>query len=349
LNIAQPHADWQLFPHIFWHFSFAIFVLKGSLLLSNFAAMKPLQHPPDPIRSVAIVGLGAIGTLYAARIAAIDADNLRIVADPRRIQGFRDRPPSFNGTPLRLAYASPDAPGAPADLVLIAVKAASLPSALDAIAPFLHKGTQILPLLNGVESQDRIAAVFGWPRTLRGFVFCNSAMRDGHDVRQQGAARIVFGEASNDPPAPRVKAVADYFARIGVDHHVPADMRFAQWRKFILNVGLNQAEALLRVPHGGLQRSPAAMRLARELMDEAATVAHAEGVADARGIPDWVEGVVRTLPPEDKTSMLQDVEAGRPSEVDVFAGVVCRLGRAHGIPTPANERALRLLTLGGPG
>jgi 2-dehydropantoate 2-reductase len=47
--------------------------------------------------------------------------------------------------------------------------------------------------------------------------------------------------------------------------------------------------------------------------------------------------------------MLQDVEAGRPSEVDVFAGVVCRLGRAHGIPTPANERALRLLTLGGPG
>ena len=297
----------------------------------------------SPVRDVALVGLGAIGILYAAKIAVRDPRGLRIVADARRIARYKADPPSLNGQRLALNYAAPEDFGPPADLVLVAVKSTSLASALPVLAPLLGPDTQILPLLNGISAQDVLAAAFGWPRVLYGFVYCESAMRTGNSVVQGGGEKIVFGEATNVPPAPRVQAVADFFDRLGIRYHVPADMRAAQWKKFILNVGINQAQALLRAPCRELQQNPEALRLARNLMDEAAAVGAALGVAGAADVPAWAEGVILKAAPENRTSMLQDVEAGRVPEVDLFAGTVCRLGKEHGIPTPANEMAVRLL------
>lgn len=306
----------------------------------------PANLPNDdfpPIQNAALFGLGAIGILYASQIVSRDPSALRVVADPARIARYLSDPPSFNGRRLDLAYVSPDQPGPPADLVLVAVKSAALPDAIRAVAPFLHGRTQILPLLNGISAQDVLAAAFGAPRVLRGFVYCESSMRAGNAVVQHGENKIVFGEAVNDPPAPRVRAVADFLARLGVRHDVPADMLAAQWRKFILNVGINQAQALLRAPCRELQQNLQSMRLARTLMDEAAAVGAALGVHGAADVPAWAEDVIRRAAPDNKTSMLQDVEAGRPTEVDLFADTVCRLGRVLGIPTPANDDAARRL------
>jgi 2-dehydropantoate 2-reductase len=301
-----------------------------------------------PIRQVALLGLGAVGTLLAARWAARDPAHLRIIADAGRIARFRDEPPSLNGVRLDLQYADPANPGPPADLVLVAVKSTSLATALPAVARFLTMETQIVPLLNGITAQDTLAAAFGWSRVLHGFVYCNSAMRTGHAVVQHGVFKVVFGEAANTPPAPRVLAVAEAFARLGIPYDTPPDMRAAQWRKYILNIGLNQAQAILRVPNRELQQNPAAMRLARELMDEAAAIATALGIPGAGQIPAWVESIIRAAPPEDKTSMLQDIEASRLPENDLFAETICRLGRELGIPTPANARALRHLSFSPP-
>lgn len=298
-------------------------------------------HPP--IRSAALIGLGAVGTLYAAQISARDPRCLRIVADPSRIARYKADPPSFNGARLDLDYVAPETPGPPADLVLVAVKSTSLADALPAIAPFLSEQTQILPLLNGITAQDVFADAFGWPRVLYGFVYCESSMRAGNAVVQNGTNKIVFGEATNTPPFPRVQAVADFFRRLDIPHHVPDDMRAAQWKKFILNVGINQAQGILRAPSREIQQNPAALRLARTLMDEAAAVGVALGIAGAADVPAWAETVILGAAPENKTSMLQDVEAGRVPEVDLFAETVCRLGRQCGIPTPANDLALRQL------
>ena len=296
-----------------------------------------------PVRSAALVGLGAIGILYAARISARDPACLRIVADAKRIARYRADPPSLNGQRLDLNFVTPERSGSPADLVLVAVKSTGLSAAMDAIEPLLGPDTQILPLLNGITAQDVLAEAFGWPRMLYGFVYCSSAMRTGNSVVQDGGEKIVFGEATNDPPAPRVRAVAEFFDRLGIRHDVPADMRAAQWKKFILNVGINQAQAVLRKPNAELQQNPEALRFARTLMDEAAAVGVALGIAGAAEVPAWAEGVIRAAAPENKTSMLQDVEAGRAPEIDLFAETVCRLGKEHGIPTPANEMVLRLL------
>lgn len=297
----------------------------------------------NPVHDVALVGLGAIGILYAAQIAARDPSCLRVVADAKRIARYKADPPSFNGQRLDLNYALSDNPGAPADLVLVAVKSTALGAIRPMLAPLLSDTTQILPLLNGITAQDVLAQAFGWPRVLHGLVYCASSMRTGNAVVQNGGDKIVFGEATNAPPSPRVQAVADFFDRLGIRYDVPTDMRAAQWKKFILNVGINQIQALLRAPSREIQQNPEALRLARTLMDEAASVGVALGVASAAEVPAWAETIILDAAPESKTSMLQDVEAGRLPEVDLFAETVCRLGKEHGISTPANELAAHLL------
>ena len=296
-----------------------------------------------PVRDVALVGLGAIGILYAGKISAREPACLRIVADAARLARYRADPPALNGRRLDLNYATPEEFGPPADLVLVAVKSTGLAAAVPVLAPLLGPDTQILPLLNGITAQDVLAEAFGWPRVLYGFVYCSSAMRTGNSVVQDGGEKIVFGEATNAPPSPRVRAIAEFFDRLGIRHDVPADMRAAQWKKFILNVGINQSQALLRAPSREIQQNPEALRLARTLMDEAAAVGVALGIAGAADVPAWAEGVILGGAPENRTSMLQDVEAGRAPEIDLFAETVCRLGQQCGIPTPANEMAAQLL------
>jgi 2-dehydropantoate 2-reductase len=298
----------------------------------------------NPVRNAALIGLGAIGTLYAAKISARDPACLRIIADPARIARYRADPPSFNGERLDLNYATPENPGPPADLVLVAVKSTGLVASFPSIPPFLGEHTQILPLLNGITAQDTLADAFGWPRVLYGFVYCESSMRTGNAVVQNGKDKIVFGEAVNTPSAPRVKAVGDFFDRVGIRYDIPADMRAAQWKKYILNIGINQTQAVLRVPNRELQQNPDAMQFARNLMDEAAAIAVALGIPNAAEIPPWAETVIRAASPDNRTSMLQDIEAGRTPEIDLFAETICRLGQQYGIPTPANARALRALS-----
>lgn len=297
-----------------------------------------------PIQDVALIGLGAIGILYAAQIAARDPGCLRIIADTDRIARYQADPPSLNGRRLELKYVTPENPGPPADLVMVAVKSTALRASVPVITAVVAAHTQILPLLNGISAQDVLAGAFGWSRVLYGFVYCSSSMRTGNAVIQGGDDKIVFGEAANSPPSSRVRSVAAFFERLGIRHDIPADMRAAQWKKFILNVGINQAQAVLRVPSRGIQQDPEALRFARALMDEAAAVGAALGVAGAADVPPWAEEVILKAAPDNRTSMLQDVEAGRIPEVDLFAETVCRLGKQCGVSTPANELAMRLLS-----
>ncbi len=297
-----------------------------------------------PVRNVALFGLGAIGILYADKFYARDPDVLRIIADEDRIERYKAHPPSFNGTQLNLNYVTPDTPGEPADLILVAVKSPNLEDTFSAIAPFLSDTTQILPLLNGISAQDPLAEMFGWDRVLHGLVYCASSMRNGNAVVQSGGDKIVFGEATNTPPSPRVQAVGDFFERLDIRYDIPADMPAAQWRKFILNIGINQSQGVLRVPSRGIQENPDALQFARDLMTEAAAVGTALGIAGVEEVPTWAEAIILGAAPENRTSMLQDVQAGRPTEVDLFAGTVCRLAKEQGIPTPANDRVLRELS-----
>jgi 2-dehydropantoate 2-reductase len=134
--------------------------------------------------------------------------------------------------------------------------------------------------------------------------------------------------------------VQEAFTRAGLPHETPEDMPRALWWKFMINVGMNQASAVMGASYGVFRSSEDARALMRSLMEEVITLAKAKEVRlAAKDIEDWL-AILPDLAPEGKTSMLQDMEAGRPTEVEMFAGKVMALGRELGIATPVNE-ALR--------
>jgi 2-dehydropantoate 2-reductase len=117
------------------------------------------------------------------------------------------------------------------------------------------------------------------------------------------------------------------------------------WWKFMVNVGMNQASAVMRAPYGVIQSSPHARELMEALMREVVVLAKAGGInLVEKDIDDWY-GFLKTLSPRGKTSMLQDIEAGRKTEIEIFAGKVVELGKTHGIPTPVNETLLRIISV----
>ena len=141
----------------------------------------------------------------------------------------------------------------------------------------------------------------------------------------------------------KVKCVKNFFDKTNINYEIPEDMDYARWWKFLVNVGYNQASAVLRASYGDFQNSQRTNDVAVNLMREAEKIAKAEGVKNTeKMVPDVLKTIEKMLP-ETKTSMLQDIEAKRQTEVDIFAGYVKRLGEKHGIQTPYNTLFYELI------
>lgn len=295
------------------------------------------------IESVVLVGLGAIGSICAVKLHTYDPHCLRVILDENRMDRYRRDGILFNEKRYDFNYVLPGEQAQKADLVIIATKSGGLKAAVESIAGFVGSETQILPVLNGITSEEIVAERYGWERVLYSFFTGHTSVRRGNEITHDGIATVVFGEAQNEPVSDRVARIGRFFERAHLAYENPPDMQFALWRKFAVNVGLNQASAVLNAPYKVFQRCDKAMQVVQGLMDEVVAVAKGVGIANAAQLTDTVIESMRALPPEAKTSMLQDVEAGRPTEVDLFARVVCQLGEKHGVATPQNALILRLL------
>lgn len=296
--------------------------------------MKEIEH-------VALIGLGAVGTVLATRLHDRLPGRFTVIADAGRQEKLRRQGILFNGK--RYDFAFVDA-SRPVDSILIATKAAALPEAIEAITPHVGPQTLILSLLNGIDSEQTLAERFGPERVLYSYFLGHPSLREGNSVAHDGEYHIYFGEADNRCPSDNVRRIGALFDRTGIPYEIPQDMISALWQKFVINIGCNQTTALLRRPYGHLQRNERAMTLARRMMEEAAGVAGMLKIAGAERMTDRAEEVIRSMNPEGKSSMLQDVEAGRPTEVDIFAGTLCRLAAETGYPVPWNRAALQILS-----
>ena len=111
----------------------------------------------------------------------------------------------------------------------------------------------------------------------------------------------------------------------------------------MINVGVNQASAMMRAPYGLFHTSSDARAVMFGLMREVLALAACEGIhLEEQDLAVW-DAFLQTLSPQGKTSMLQDIDAGRRTEVEIFAGKVVELGRTYGVPTPMNEMALHVI------
>jgi 2-dehydropantoate 2-reductase len=292
---------------------------------------------------VAILGAGAMGGAYASRFLQAPDFSTSVLARGDRYERLQRDGWVVNGTPFSIPVVDPDEVTEPADLIIVALKHHHLPSAVHDLENLVGRDTTILSVMNGLDSEKTLGSLYGMDKVLYAIAVGIDAVRRGNRITFSKPGRVYFGKASNPAISPRVRRVQAFLDRAGIIHETPPDMIRMLWWKFMINVGVNQASAVMRAPYGVFQSSPEAQALMETLMREVLDLARAEGVnLVEQDVDDWY-GFLSTLSPQGKTSMLQDIEAGRKTEVEMFGGKVVELGQIHGIPTPVNETVLRII------
>lgn len=295
------------------------------------------------IKKIAILGAGALGATYAAQFYDTAPDSVILIADGERYQRLRQDGFNLNGRQYTLPVLRPGEAEAPVDLIIVGLKHHHLNQALPDLRGFVGEHTTILSVMNGLDSEDMIGAVYGMDKLLYAIAVGIDAVREGNAVVVNNPGRIIFGEAENTSISPRVSQVRQALDRAGILHETPVDMLRILWWKFMVNVGVNQASAVMRAPYGAFQFSVDAQALMESLMREVLALAGQAGInLVEQDIADWY-AVLNTLSPVGKTSMLQDIEAGRKTEVEIFAGKVVALGQRYGVPVPVNETVMRII------
>lgn len=283
------------------------------------------------IENVLICGLGAVGSIYADKIKGA-----KVLVDETRLKKYKKNPTYFNGKLLDLDYILPSNTDFKADLIIIATKYNGLFDAIENIQNFVDENTLILSLLNGVTSEKYIAERYGAEKVVYSYFIGHSAVRDGRNITQDGVNTIVMGANQR---------ICDYFDKVGINYEIPDDIIRSMWLKFMLNVSSNQTTALMHLTFGEMQNNKKCMEFVINVMREVQVIAKAEEVCNTETMIDDALDALKLMCPEGKTSMLQDVEAGRKTEVDMFAGVVIELGKKHKIPTPYNKVLKELIEI----
>lgn len=227
-----------------------------------------------------------------------------------------------------------------ADAIIVAVKMYGLADLAPRLAPIAGLDTLVLPLQNGVESHKILAAGLPSARVLKGMVSVKTHLKAPASVEcKSGFCRLRFGGAGAAPLAEALNAGK------GVDAVVSTDIEADLWRKFVMLASFSATSCLARASIGQVLDDPQAYLLLVEAVTEAAAVARARGIALPADIEQLIQAQVRDLPREGKPSMLEDLEAGRPLELDFLSGAVARLGEQSGVATPFHSMASRVLAM----
>lgn len=295
------------------------------------------------VASVAIVGAGAMGAAYASMLAVAEGFSPFFLASGERYERLKREGLTVNGKRFAIPVFRPREVMAPVDLLLVALKHHHLAEALPELAPLVGQRTIVLSVMNGLRSERILAGACASECLVDAIAVGIDAVREGGTFSYARPGRIIFGAGPGGDAHCCLARLQEALGRAGIPHELVADIRRVMWWKFMINVGVNQASAVLRAPYGVFHSSPDAMALMSLLMEEVVALAEKVGIGlTRRDLEEWL-AVLATLSPEGKTSMLQDIEAGRKTEVEIFAGEVVALGHAHQVPTPVNQAVLHII------
>lgn len=290
------------------------------------------------MQQVYLTGLGALGIMFGQQLAqSLPLGNFKVVANTARQSRYIGQGIYCNGQPCHFTYYTPGENAPKADLLIFAVKFGGLASAIEDARPLVGENTVVLSLLNGISSEEILAEAYGQDKILYAVAQGMDATKTGNKLVYQNMGLICFGE-KNGPPTPRVKTVAALLQNAGIAYQCPDDMQRRLWSKFMLNCGVNQVAMVRQTDYNGLQKTGPARQMMLDAMQEVMAISQKNGInLTRRDIDDWMV-VLGKLSPDGMPSMRQDADARRKSEVELFAGTVCRLGRQYGVPTPVNTQ-----------
>jgi len=291
---------------------------------------------------IGVFGSGGVGGYFGGRLAEAGED-VRFVARGAHLAAMRERglrvtspAGDFVVHPVR-ASDDPSALGE-VDVALVAVKAWQVAEAADMIRPMLGAETFVVPLQNGIEAPDTLAAALGRNRVLGGLCRIIAYVEGPGHIRHAGVPpSVTFGELDALGSA-RAEALRAAFARArGVRAEVAPDVRAAMWEKFLFIAAASGVGALTRAPVGVIRSQPETRALLTLALSEIHAVALAQGIALPADAVNATLTFVDSLPADGTMSMQRDVIDGRPSELEAQIGAVVRLGEARGVPVPLHR------------
>jgi 2-dehydropantoate 2-reductase len=286
-----------------------------------------------------IVGSGAVGGYYGAKLARAGHDVTCIARGAHleaiRARGLAVRSPLGDFTVQ--VRAEPDPSNIATDVAIFAVKAYSNREALPLLRRAVGDRGVALTLQNGVDSVDELATVIDKAHILGGSTYVATAIAEPGVIEQTGThRRIVFGEVAGATSwiSDRVRALHAAFSQADIESEPVADARVPIWEKFCYLVPFAGFTGSARLPIGPLWADPSIRQSLCDAVAEVEAVAHAEGVAVPAGIVGRVAGYMDAIPGATRSSLLIDLQQGKPIEVEALVGAVVRRAARHGLPVP---------------
>jgi 2-dehydropantoate 2-reductase len=290
---------------------------------------------------IAVIGVGGVGGYFGARLAQA-GEEVTFIARGDALRALREtglRVESADGDILIHPATATDDPATvgPVDIVLLAVKGWQAPGAIESMRPLMGPDTVAVPLLNGVEAPDQLAAVYGQEREAGGLCgLFGMVVAPGHIRNGMAQPFISFGMLDG-APSERLERLRAAFERVGVRATIAEDIRAALWEKLLFVGPFGGIGAVTRAPVGVLRSLPETRALLEGATAEIVTVARAHGSILSDEAMARAFAIIEGSPEEATTSMQRDIIAGRPSELESQIGAVVRKAREANIAAPIHE------------
>ena len=290
------------------------------------------------MKKVALLGAGAVGAYFIWGLSEKLGENFCVVAKGARKEKLETEGILINGKQYILTVKEPEELDQ-VDLLIVACKYEALPDALEDIQTIVNEHKTVISFLNGVTSEELIGQAVGMEHLLYGVIRIGS-VRDGNKITfsEENTAGIFVGEKDYKEPTERVLAVEEVFRNTPIRFHFVENIMVDMWMKYASNISQNLPQAILSVGFQAYKDSKHVHFIAGQLWKEVAKV------AGAKGIPLTDRFLLfRGVNPDARFSTLQDLDAGRHTEIEMFAGEMIQMGNACGVPVPYCEYTYHLI------
>ena len=293
------------------------------------------------IHSVAVLGAGAVCSYVIWGISSLDDVELGVIAEGERAERIKNEGCLINDKVYHPQVWTPKE-AKKADLLVVALKYNVLLPALPSIKDAVGENTVVMSLMNGVDSEEIIAKEVGASHLLYSVIKIASHKEGkGFYFAPETTIGIIFGELEAPFDSERVQAIEELFGRTEIHFRATKYIREEVWSKYRLNVCNNLPQAILGAGVGCYRDSVHMKAISDKLKEELEAIALAKGIDMSK-----VENTSTqrsAVPPSARYSTLQDLDAGRQTEIEMFSGALIRMGKELGIPTPYNEYTYHMI------
>jgi 2-dehydropantoate 2-reductase len=289
---------------------------------------------------IAVVGSGGVGGYFGGRLAASGADVTFVARgahlDAMRSRGLRIESPQGDLHVHKVSATDDPASIGSVDLVLLAVKLYDLEATIPRLPPLIGRDTIVLPFQNGVDAVSALTAALGAAHVGAGVAYVAAVVAAPGVIRHTAMDHLIFGEIDGRRTTrlerfQRACETAGFEATLSP--HIDVDM----WSKFVRLVVFSGMTAVTRSSIGALRDDPDLWAMFQASLLEAMAVARAKGIALPVNLLDEVGTMAQGMPPTAKSSMLEDLERGRPLELPWLSGAIVRMARELDVDTPIHR------------